>query len=188
MRNDFVIIGSAPSLTQDEIDYCKGKARVIVVNDNYLRAPWADILYWCDKKWFIWHKDKEEFGTFKGVRATINTDTQADWYFKRGAEKGLSHELRTLNTGKNSGHQALNLACHLGAERIMLLGFDMKAGSNGQTHWFGNHPQPTSKEVYEIMLPEWETVIPDLNGVKVYNCGLNSRIECFEKRSIYELL
>lgn len=185
--NDFVIIGSAPSLTQAEIDYCKGKARVIVVNDNYLRAPWADVLYWCDKKWFIWHKDREEFGTFKGVRATINTDTEANWYFKRGEKSGLSHNLRVLNTGENSGHQAVNLAKHLGAKRIMLLGFDMDT-TNNQTHWFGNHPQPTSPEVYKIMLPFWETIIPDLGDTKIYNCGLNSKIKCFEKRSIYDLL
>ena len=39
-----VVIASGPSLTQDYVDYCRGRAWVVVVNDNSRRAPWADVL------------------------------------------------------------------------------------------------------------------------------------------------
>jgi len=36
----------------------------------------------------------------------------------------------------------VNLAVQLGAARILLLGYDMRA-VDGKTHWFGEHPWPT---------------------------------------------
>ena len=64
--NVYAIIASGPSLTQQQVDYCRGKAKVVVINDNYLRAPWADYLYFCDDKWFQWHKDRDAFRQFAG--------------------------------------------------------------------------------------------------------------------------
>ncbi len=43
-----VCIASGPSLTQSQVDYCRGKARVAVVNNNWEKAPWADVLYGAD--------------------------------------------------------------------------------------------------------------------------------------------
>ena len=42
------ILATGPSLTPDQAEYAKGKARVIAVNDAWRLAPWADILYACD--------------------------------------------------------------------------------------------------------------------------------------------
>ena len=48
-----VCIASGPSLTQADVDYVRGKARVIVVNNGYLLAPWADVLYAADARWWM---------------------------------------------------------------------------------------------------------------------------------------
>ena len=72
----FVLVASGPSLTQEQVDYCRGKAKVIAVNDNYLMVPWADYLYFADRKWLAWHKDNPEFKAFKGQKVTqFHTDT-----------------------------------------------------------------------------------------------------------------
>lgn len=187
MINDkWAIIGSAPTLKQKDIDYIRDKLNVIVINDNYLRCPWADILYWCDRKWFNWHKDKREFRNFMGVKATLS-NCEADWNFGRGVETGLNDHPEVLNTGKNSAHQCVNLAVHLAATEIYLMGIDMKKTGN-KTHWHDNHIIKTNPEVYDKMLPLWETIIPDLGQTKVINCSLTSRIECFEKKDIRECI
>jgi len=55
-----VIIGGGPSLTMDQLEYVKGRAKTIGINDAYLIAPWIDILYACDLKWWNWHHDRTE--------------------------------------------------------------------------------------------------------------------------------
>ncbi|HCZ48509.1 MAG TPA: hypothetical protein DCZ11_05850, partial [Gammaproteobacteria bacterium] len=49
-------------------------------------------------------------------------------------EPGLSASPLRIHQGGNSGYQALNLAVLLGAERVILLGYDMHGG-----HWHGRH-------------------------------------------------
>lgn len=186
LKNDFVIIGSGASLTDDQVNHVKGKAEVIVINDNYKKAPWADILYYCDNQWFEWHK--EEVRKFKGIRATLN-DGEAHWIFKQGEETGLSICPHTLNTGKNSGYQAINLALLLGAENIYLLGYDMKRTS-GLKHWFGDHPI-SGFDIFHDMIECFRT-IPDANqkhfGANIWNCTPDSALNMFPRLSIYEAI
>jgi hypothetical protein len=40
-----VCVASGHSLTKEDVEYCKGKAKVYIVNDGYKLAPWADLLY-----------------------------------------------------------------------------------------------------------------------------------------------
>lgn len=175
----FAIIGSAPSLTQGEIDYLYGKSRVIAINDNYLRCPWAEILYFCDSQWYNWHKDRKELQQFEGKIATIS-EIAVDWNFQKGRISGLTNNKRKLNTGKNSAHQCVNLAKHLGADKILLLGVDMRPSG----HWFGTHPIRTPDAIYDKMLPYWDTI----KGVNVINCSDTSAIQCFPKMSVYDAI
>ena len=50
-----VCLGGGPSLNKEDIEYCREKkgVRFIAINDAYRLAPFADILYAADKKW--WH-------------------------------------------------------------------------------------------------------------------------------------
>lgn len=51
---------------------------------------------------------------------------------------GLSDSPRRIHQGGNSGYQALGLAHAWGAERVVLLGYDMQR-TGGQSHWHGDH-------------------------------------------------
>jgi hypothetical protein len=46
-----VLVASGPSLCPSDVDRVRGRARVIAVNDGYRLAPWADVLYACDRRW-----------------------------------------------------------------------------------------------------------------------------------------
>lgn len=140
MMQDFLIVGSGASLRREDIfKASKHVDRVIVINDNYLLYPQADILYFCDAKWANYHQERKEYKEFKGIKATLSKHPTADWHFKNAGEYGLSIKYTELCNGGNSGYQAINLALLLGARKIYLLGFDCKADDPASSHWFGDH-------------------------------------------------
>lgn len=53
---------------------------------------------------------------------------------------GLAKRKNAIRLGGNSGFQALALAIHFGASRVILLGYDMQ-NQGRQSHWHGNHPR-----------------------------------------------
>jgi hypothetical protein len=48
-----------------DVEACRGKTRVIAVNDAYRLAPFADVLYACDEKWWKWHQGVPSFTGLK---------------------------------------------------------------------------------------------------------------------------
>src|SRR3989304_4298823 len=44
-------MATGPSLTLMDVEYCRGKCPVIIVNDNYRMGPWAGGLYAPDTAW-----------------------------------------------------------------------------------------------------------------------------------------
>jgi hypothetical protein len=186
--NDFLIIASGCSVTPDIIKYIeqhKHNLTTIAINNNYELAPWADVLYYCDRQFYNWHK--KEIKTYEGIKATIST-AHADWKFRAGEETGLSFNPNVLNTGKNSGYQALNLACLMGASRVLLVGYDMKY-TNGRKHWFGDHPVK-GEDIFQDMIDCFNTIQLDLErfGTSVINCNPDSALDCFRKAEIQEVL
>jgi hypothetical protein len=183
------ILASGPSLTQADADYVRGKARVIVVNTTYKIAPWADVLWACDARWWQWHRGAKDFKGLKyamtkaadrwpGVKIVRNTGTN-----------GLEHDRRGLRNGRNGGYQAINLAVHLGAAKIVLLGFDMQRGPKGQQHWHEDHPSKMGPN-YSRWLPIFETLVQPLKkaGVEIVNCTRSTALECFPRAQLETVL
>lgn len=178
-----VCIGGGPSLTREDVEYCRGRARVVAVNDAYKLAPWADILYAADACWWYWHKGVPEFQGPKyalekqsiRVNVTVLQNTGID---------GLELAPTGLRNGRNSGYQAVGLCHHLGIARIVLLGYDMYGG-----HWFGNHPNHRSSP-YHAFRKYFTTIVKPLEeaGIEVVNATPGSRLECFPKRPLREVL
>lgn len=203
-----VCVAGGPSLTQAQVDACRereldgSRVRVIVINDGYRVAPWADVLYFCDDRWWEWHAKK--VGAWAGLIVRLDGG-KYDFGDKRikvmrndshdGDRQvgGLADRRDALRTGRNSGFQAINLAVHLGAKRIVLLGYDMQPrleGGRTKMHWFGDHPGGTSDRVFDTMLPHFQTLVDPLRrrGVEVLNATPGSRISCFPKVSIEQVL
>ena len=185
-----VCVGTGPSLTQADVDFCRGKARVIAVNDAYRLAPWADVLYACDGRWWDWHKGVKEFRGLK-FGMTIRKHLHADVIRLRNAgSKGLCLESDGLCTGRNSGYQAINLAVHLGAARILLLGYDMTRDRNGRSHFFGEHPRQGLPSPYPAFRQMFPTLVKPLAqlGIEVINCTQATALETFPKQPLDEAL
>lgn len=190
-----VCIGGGPSLTPADVDACRGRARVIAINDAYKLAPWADVLYACDGKWWGWHKQALKFPGLKFAIDCSSSKYPGVQCLRVEAKLGLSRHPERLCTGDNSGYQAINLAVLLGAQRILLLGYDMARGPKGQSHWFGEHPggvngRPPAPSPYHKFLQAFPSLVEPLKqlGVEVVNCTRKTALTVFPQRPLEEML
>lgn len=176
-----ICIASGTSLTKEDVDYCKGKAFVYVINTSYLLAPWADVLYACDEEWWDYHKPE-----FAGQKWTINVNAAKKYNLNLIGHDSTAKfcDKEIIATGNNSGFQVINLAYLQGFRRLLLLGYDYK--HSGQ-HWFGKHPQDLGQS---HNLKRWidhinqAAPIMESLGLEVVNCSRDSDINCFRKSII----
>lgn len=200
-----ICIASGPSLSDSDVEYVRemkrqDKCRIFVCNNNYLKVPEADVLFFCDLTFWTWHCLKPEFQDFKGTKVTLAKDVgQPDIkVMNLGKQDGLSFNQDTLRTGGNSGYMQVNLAFLYGCKRVILLGYEMQPliiqKDDGTTeekiHWFGDHPQKTPAGFFAQVKGHFETMLPDLesHGLEVINCSVPSAIECFPKKPLREVL
>lgn len=186
--NKAVCIASGESLTQEDVDYCKDKATVFVVSDGYKLAPWADYLYSCDTPWWDLHFNDVK-GSFKGELWSLSPEThekygvnvidykpRLDWSVEEGV----------IATGGNSGFQVLNMADLMGFDEIILLGYDM--GFDHKSHWFGDHKGGLQRgSNFKRWIENFNRAAP-LIQTKIVNCTRKTRLECFEKADLRDVL
>lgn len=186
-----VCLGTGPSLTQADIDACRGRARVIAIKDAIQFAPWADVLYSCGGdggRW--WHRHGDALAWFTGLRYTLDPKA-AQWatVLKNTGFDGIETDPSGLRIGKNSGYQAIGLAVHLGAKRIVLLGYDMMPGPDDKDHFFGQHHHGV-RVPFAHFRPFFESMIEPLRalGIQVLNATRRTALECFPCMSIEQAL
>lgn len=98
--------------------------------------------------------------------------------------KGLSRSQGVLHSGQNSGYQAINLAYLMGAEVILLLGYDM-ARRNGKGHFFGEHPETLNhKTDYRQFITNFDSIKPDQYGIEIINCTRDTALTAFPKMDL----
>lgn len=189
-ESTIVCIGGGPSLTREDVAHCEGRARVIVINDAHRLAPWADVLYAADAKWWNYYQGVP---SFVGPKYSLQRDATR-WgveVLHNTGQRGLELDPAGLRTGQNSGYQAINLAVHLGARRILLLGYDMHAESEARSHWFGAHPERIRSSVpFALYLALFPTILQPLAqlGVTVVNCSRETALTIFPRQTIQEAL
>ena len=92
----------------------------------------------------------------------------------------MCREPPAIHQGFNSGYQAINLALHFGAKRVVLLGFDM--GATGDEHWFGKHPtELDSGRDWSRFIQAFESMQPESAGLEVINATRITALRCFPR-------
>jgi len=179
-----VCLGTGPSLTAEDVAYVRGKARVIAVNDAYKLAPWADVLYAADAKWWGWHKGVPGFTGLKYTAQPGAVRWPGVQLMHRSGLDGLDLNPRNVRTGFNSGYQAINMAVHFGAGRSVLLGYDMRGD-----HFFGKHPDRTVPP-FVLCLAKFATLVPPLAALKIpiVNATRQTALTCFPRVPLEEAL
>lgn len=176
------LIGGGPSLTKEQVEHASRSGhKIIVVNNGYQICPEADVLYACDKKWWLHYKPD-----FPGYKYSLEYDQDDVFKLTNTGGHGIDFIWPGVRTGRNSGYQALNLAIHFGCKRIILLGYDMKY-QNNKKHWHPDHPRPLNNfPLGNKFAHHFEEAAPLLQevGVEVINCSPDSALSCFRKADI----
>lgn len=196
MRHDWhniVCVASGPSLSVEQCErVARSGWRVVVVNNTWGRIPSADALYACDGRWWQAHIAAVR-ASFRGelwtqdVAAAVEHGLQL---VRCVDAPGLGRQPLTVHSGQNGGYQAINLAYHCGARRIILLGYDMQRTA-GRAHWHADHPDGWGNARYpETWVPRFDALAADLEaaGVAVVNATTETALHCFPRLTLEEAL
>lgn len=164
--------------------------RVLAVNNTWSLVPWASAMYAGDRQWWDRYGDQVTFTGPKWTRDHVAASRFGLRWVALANGKGLCTKPGFVNSGGNSGFQAINLAWHFGARQIVLLGFDMHRNSGA--HWHGEHDGMISAPAMHI--PAWRSAMDPLArdlryaGVHVINATPGTALECFPKMELFEAL
>ena len=195
-----VIAGTGPSLTKEDLEFCKGRAKVLCINTSFQIAPWADGLYFADQRWFEHHA--EAVKQFPGLKVTIENShsvVERDPTIKvmrnddhrAKTNHGLCTEPDGLRTGRNSGHQGMNLLYHLGVRRILMIGFDLRVVED-KRWWFKEYGWNSgSPNIYKnTFIPRFFSLTVPMKEarIEVINCTIGSALKCWPIVPLHEAL
>lgn len=175
-----VVIGTGPSLTATDCRIVKEwrtraddkPKAVIVVNDAWMRAPWADHLYACDFGWWQYSYSALH-DTFKGMLWSINTSPRS-YGTKLIPDLGLADH--------GSGMQAVRLAEHLGALDVALLGFDWGRDDEGALHAGPDYPEPMSN------VDDYATAVETKFKMPITNCSRETKLTWYPRKPLVDWL
>lgn len=187
------LVAGGPSLRETDLEGLRAGARrrppVLAINDAYRLLPQADLLYFCDYKWFVWHREAVE--AWPQIAATLSVQAAQEvahvHWLRQGDIRGLAARADTLNTGRNSGYQAINLAVHAGARRLVLVGYDLAHAADGASHWHGGHQgRPSRPGLYRDWLPHFDSLRAALldRRVAVVNATRGGALEAFPRAEL----
>lgn len=193
------VLATGPCLTQEDCDFLRGKVPVIAINDAHRLAPWADVLYSSDRRWWPHYKGVPSFTGLKfGVGSGTGINPKANAFhglpeiqvLRNTGFLGIETDPTGLRTGNNSGYAAINLAVHFGASRILLLGYTMSHAHGA--HFFGNHPAGLAQNasLYPGFRQRFESMVEPLKalGVEVINCSPKTSLTVFPVRQVRDVL
>jgi hypothetical protein len=204
----FVCFASGPSLTKEVVDLIApyqrdGKVVAAGLNDCYRIVPYLDHFYACDQHWWKHHLANPQDGKHvldsqpdtiiwgnQTAAPTLNQHPRIR-ILKGGGSKGFSEKPELIHWGSNSGYQLLNLCYHLGASKMLLVGYNMcvphKMGAKGH-HFFGPHQKPMSQSAaYKGFVKQYHTIQGHIKKM-IINCTPDSALDCFQKADLHEEL
>jgi hypothetical protein len=156
--------------------------RVLGVNNAYMLGDWVDAVFFGDCRWWDWNK--ETLNKFGGLRITCCQRSKpfpGVLHLRRGKSTGIESRPGFISWNRNSGASAINVAYHLGAVRVVLIGFDMKmTGNNHNWHHYHKHTPPAN--IYQNrFLPVFAQIARDARelGLQIINATPDSEIKEF---------
>lgn len=172
-----VIMASGPSLNQHDISMVRRSGLpTITVNRTWEAVPFATIIFAGDDQWWRrYHK-------------TINIRAEK-WTCAPASAHHFKLHLLKKNGPYNSGMRAIQLGVHLGAARIILLGFDCKYQGE-KRHHHDDYPKPMGNAHSVKRWPsQFQKLSKELAGrVEVINCSRDTVLTCFQRASLESVI
>jgi hypothetical protein len=185
------IIGGGPSLKNENVESLRGR-NVIAVNSAYEAVPFAPYLFFADSRWYEVHRDK--LASFPGRIVTVSQRFPEARHLLRLSRRvpntnpkggplgpGLAPEPTAVAVNRTSLQGAMNMAYHLGVNRIVLCGADMgRDPVTGETHHHSPHPwkNKPGNLTWDIQMEQLGLIVAPLRerGIAVINTSMHSRI------------
>lgn len=194
-----IILCGGTSVTPDTISairhiHERGDAKVIVVNSTYQSAPWADMLFFADERW--WSRELKErplvLERFEGYAVTTSLAAKGDHLLRLRKitptkEAGLITDRRdSVALQRTSLQGALNVCYHEEVSRILLVGVDNRDGEDGRAHFHAEYPWARRKNTWKVKTDQLVHAVPHLKeaGIEVINCSPISTLPWWPKRSL----
>lgn len=182
-QNVFLIGGGASISSQlDLIKTLPIRGPVIAINNAWRLEPYADMLYFADRQWYLNNKDDLiDCHSHMIVSRSFIPDRDGGPRVKqikllgRAWSSSLSYHPGRV-AGWCSGANAINIAYLAGAKAAYLFGFDMKPG-----RWHNEYKtEDYSSKYIERFIPSLELMASELEGkMSVFNCSVDSALTCF---------
>lgn len=191
------IVASGPSTKPKDVAQLQGRLPAIAIKENIDICPQAEVVYGCDRAWWI---NARGLPQFKGLKVTATAAVVTEYPdvrlvkvtpFKED-DRIFTAEPGVLGSGGNSGFQALNLAVQFGATRILLVGFDMNR--NHESHWYGRNRGAGRSNPTEFNFVRWRrayavaAVTLQRLGIEVVNASVLTSLTCFPVATIEHTL
>jgi hypothetical protein len=177
-----VCLASGPSLTPEDVATVRAwresddRRRVIVVNTTFRAAPWADVLFAIDVKW--WGEYLVEVQKNFAGKMFRPSPSPINW--------GIS--VAKVPHFNNSGAAAVSMAYTYGAAKIVLLGYDCQH-TNGATHWHGDHPKALGNAKTVGKWPaKFKGLASYVRGCEVVNASRETALTCFKREPLEQCL
>ena len=200
-------IGTGPSLKQHQIDTAREKNFTLFgCNLTYQLVPDLALFYSVNMAFWA-HYWGLGLSEHTAAKWTTNRDVADEYGVNWIAEVnkiGLSQDPDVIHHGHGSGFSLVSMAHRAGADRIILLGYDLKYSKDyngkqqvrGSTprHYFGEYPAsmqhwPSVSVIdgVHVELVDLYRSIKSQGLVEVINCTPDSAIDCFEMVDIEDL-
>lgn len=175
------VLATGPSLTVEDCEAVRDAGFLTIgVNSAWKFAPWIDVLYAGDNRyWKAFYKEIDAAG-IKAKRYSRSSN----------AEKavGAKYVKTRMKGDYNSGQLAIEMAVNAGAELIVMLGFDASV-ENG-VHCHGSHgktPDPNPARC-KRWLGQFERIPKFYPNANIVNCSRQTAIECFPRDTLENVL
>lgn len=190
------VVASGPSVTQEAVATLRGRCKVAVVNNNFRLAPWADLLYAADARWWDIYPDSKKF---EGIKVTSDPQTakvhKINFINLLGVDEEKDPSCRKINLepkgligrGGNSAFHLINISVQAGSRKLIWVGTDFCG-----KHWHEDHPKPLIPSPQEKTLNRWRVWLDDQSevlqraGVSVVVASAISTLTAYPKVSTVE--
>ena len=195
------IVASGPSATTQDAQMLRDCCdEIIAINDSYRLCRgdddgkyFNDHIYGTDMKWWKYAigdimRDYDGNLWTQRVQWTEEPEALGIQCMESEAKPDLCSEPGKIHTGSNSGYAAINLAFHMGAKTIVLLGYDMRMKGN-QRHWFNDRPEVLNiGSCYNQFIQSLNTIDTKKHGIEILNASRRTALTCFPLVDLEDLV
>lgn len=186
MPDVVTVLGSGWSASL--LDLAKLPGHVIGINDALLHAPRLDEVVTMDRRWLEsrWsvaqRKQLPLYARWAALKSVTDLPSWCHGFICEHTTAKFAERTGFLN-GTNSGGCGFNRAYQLRPRRIYLVGFDMRPGPRGESHWHPAYPWHSKVKA------TWAAQFADnaeqcrRRGIEVRLVGEWSVIGCFARVS-----